>query len=216
MMHEVGLGEGERFADVARQTLAQVAAEAPDLILLDIMMPELDGFQVLQRLKADPTWRDILVVVISAVSDLPSVVKGIKLGADDYLPKPFDETLLRARIEAGLAKKRVRDQEVAYLRHVERLTAAAAALEAAAFDPDSLADAAARTDGLGQLTRIFQRMARGFQRREQTLKQQVQELRIEVDKARQAQHVQQITGTAYFQQLRGKAQGLRDLLEDGE
>lgn len=197
-----------------RQALAQVAAEDPDLILLDIMMPEMDGFQVLSQLKAEPTWRDIPVIVISAMTDMSSVVKGIKLGAEDYLPKPFNEVLLRARLEAGLAKKRLRDQEIDYLRQVERLTTAAAAIEAGTFDPTTLTEVAARSDALGQLTRLFQRMSHEFLRREQQLKQQVQELRIEVDKARQSQQVNKITGTDYFQQLRGKAGDLRNLLDE--
>lgn len=197
-----------------RQALAQVAAEDPDLILLDIMMPEMDGFQVLSQLKAEPTWRDIPVIVISAMTDMSSVVKGIKLGAEDYLPKPFNEVLLRARLEAGLAKKRLRDQEIDYLRQVERLTTAAAAIEAGTFDPTTLTEVAARPDALGQLTRLFQRMSHEFLRREQQLKQQVQELRIEVDKARQSQQVNKITGTDYFQQLRGKAGDLRNLLDE--
>jgi|688.fasta_scaffold237944_2 PleD family two-component response regulator len=207
------LGYATVSAANGKQALAQVAAEAPDLILLDIMMPEMDGFQVLSHLKAEAAWRDIPVIVISAMTDLGSVVKGIKLGAEDYLAKPFNEVLLRARLEAGLAKKRLRDQEIDYLRQVDRLTAAAAALETDTFDPTTLTDVAARTDALGQLTRLFQRMASEFQRREQQLKQQVQALRIEVDKARQNQQVSKITGTDYFQQLRGKATDLRNLLD---
>jgi PleD family two-component response regulator len=207
------LGYATVSAANGKQALTQVAAEEPDLILLDIMMPEMDGFQVLSHLKAEAAWRDIPVIVISAMTDLGSVVKGIKLGAEDYLAKPFNEVLLRARLEAGLAKKRLRDQEIDYLRQVDRLTAAAAALEADSFDPTTLTDVAARTDALGQLTRLFQRMASEFQRREQQLKQQVQALRIEVDKARQNQQVSKITGTDYFQQLRGKATDLRNLLD---
>ena len=208
------LGYATVSAANGRQALAQVATEDPDLILLDIMMPEMDGFQVLSQLKAEPTWRDIPVIIISAMTDMGSIVKGIKLGAEDYLPKPFNEVLLRARLEAGLAKKRLRDQEIDYLRQVERLTAAAAAVETATFDPTTLAEVAARPDALGQLTRLFQRMAGEFLRREQQLKQQVQELRIEVDKARQTQQVNKITGTDYFQQLRGKAGDLRNLLDE--
>ncbi|MFZ4657096.1 MAG: response regulator [Caldilineaceae bacterium] len=207
------LGYATVSAANGKQALTQVAAEEPDLILLDIMMPEMDGFQVLSHLKAEAAWRDIPVIVISAMTDLGSVVKGIKLGAEDYLAKPFNEVLLRARLEAGLAKKRLRDQEIDYLRQVDRLTAAAAALETDSFDPTTLTDIAARTDALGQLTRLFQRMAGEFQRREQQLKQQVQALRIEVDKARQNQQVSKITGTDYFQQLRGKATDLRNLLD---
>ena len=100
--------------------LAIVALESPDLILLDIMMPVMDGFQVLSRLKAEPTTRDIPVIVISAHSDLQSMVKGIQSGAEDYLPKPFEPTLLRARITSGLEKKHLRDLQKLYLKSLER------------------------------------------------------------------------------------------------
>lgn len=199
-----------------QEALNQVADERPDLVLLDIMMPLMDGFAVLEQLKADKTWRDIPVIIISAMNDLNSVVKGIKMGAEDYLPKPFNEILLKARIEACLEKKRFRDQEVEYLRQVDRLTEAASAVEADTFDPETLSDVAARPDSLGQLTRLFQRMAREFQRREQQLKQQVQQLQIEVDKVRLTQEVNKITGTDYFRQLRDKASNLRNMLEGDE
>src|SRR3712207_3793525 len=79
-----------------QEALEQVAAESPDLVLLDIMMPIMDGFAVLARLKASPDTRDIPVIVISAMHDMPSIVRGIKQGAEDYLPKPFDPVLLKA------------------------------------------------------------------------------------------------------------------------
>lgn len=120
-----------------REALAQVEAESPDVILLDIMMPEMDGFQVLERLKGDKAFRDIPVIVISAMSDLGSVVKGIKLGAEDYLPKPFDEVLLKARIEASLEKKRLRDIEQLYLQGLERELEIGRQIQAG-FLPDEL------------------------------------------------------------------------------
>ena len=88
-----------------REALAQTAAGSPDVVLLDVMMPELDGFQVLERLKADKNTRNIPVIIISALNDLRSVVRGIELGAEDYLPKPFDPVLLKARLGACLEKK---------------------------------------------------------------------------------------------------------------
>jgi serine phosphatase RsbU (regulator of sigma subunit) len=103
-----------------REALEQVAGQSPDVILLDIMMPVMDGFEVLRRLKAEPAWRDIPVVIISALTDMDSVVRGIESGADDYLPKPFNPTLLSARINAGLARKRLRDLEKMYLQSLER------------------------------------------------------------------------------------------------
>jgi DNA-binding response OmpR family regulator len=94
-----------------REALNKVKRELPDLILLDIMMPVMDGFAVLGQLKADPALRNIAVIVISAMNELESVIKGIKNGAEDYLPKPFEPTLLHARIAASLEKKSLRDQQ---------------------------------------------------------------------------------------------------------
>ncbi len=90
-------------------------SQAIDLVLLDIMMPGMSGYQVLEYVQADATLRHIPVIVISAIDDLDSVVKCIHLGAEDYLPKPFNPTLLKARIKASLDKKRLRDQEQIYL-----------------------------------------------------------------------------------------------------
>jgi len=103
-----------------QEALDKVKSEPPDLILLDIMMPVMDGFEVLARLKANPSWRDIPVIVISASDDLPSVAKGIELGADDYLPKPFQPILLHARISSSLEKKHLRDLQQLYLKGLER------------------------------------------------------------------------------------------------
>jgi sigma-B regulation protein RsbU (phosphoserine phosphatase) len=103
-----------------RDALDKVHSEPPDLVLLDIMMPIMDGFEVLSKLKADPDTRDIPVIVISANTDLKSVARGIQLGAEDYLPKPFEPTLLHARILSSLEKKRLRDIEHLYLKSLER------------------------------------------------------------------------------------------------
>jgi phosphoserine phosphatase RsbU/P len=103
-----------------QDALEKLRFDSPDLILLDIMMPVMDGFEMLSRLKANPSTRDIPVIVISANSDLRSVVKGIQLGAEDYLPKPFEPTLLHARISSSLEKKRLRDIEHLYLKSLER------------------------------------------------------------------------------------------------
>ncbi len=89
-----------------------------DLVLLDIMMPRMNGYQVLEQLKADPDLRDIPVLVVSALDDIDSVVKCIQLGAEDYLPKPFNLVLLKARIGACLEKKRLRDLERAYFEQL--------------------------------------------------------------------------------------------------
>ena len=103
-----------------RDALEKVASASPDLVLLDIMMPIMDGYAVLQKVKADPVMRNIPIIVISANNDLQSVVKGIKLGAEDYLPKPFEPTLLQARIQSSLDKKRLHDLQDLYTKSLER------------------------------------------------------------------------------------------------
>ncbi len=107
-------------ASDGQAALRKIEQDTPDLVLLDIMMPVMDGFEVLSRLKNNPERRDIPVIVISASNDLKSMVRGIQLGAEDYLPKPFEPTLLKARITSGLEKKRLRDLERLYLKSLER------------------------------------------------------------------------------------------------
>jgi sigma-B regulation protein RsbU (phosphoserine phosphatase) len=114
------LGYETLVAANGQEALELVKAEVPDMILLDIMMPVMNGFEVLARLKAEKSWRDIPVVMISALSDIDSIVKGIEMGAEDFLPKPFDPIILQARLNAGLEKKRLRDLEHLYMRSLER------------------------------------------------------------------------------------------------
>jgi class 3 adenylate cyclase len=121
LAQELELLDHEPLAAVhGRDALERLESEPVDLILLDIMMPGLDGFEVLRRLKDDPRLRHIPVIMVSALDDLESVVRCVELGAEDYLPKPFDPVLLKARIGACLEKKRWRDQEQAYLERIER------------------------------------------------------------------------------------------------
>jgi len=114
------LGYATASAASGPAALAQVEAAPPDLVMLDIMMPGMDGFEVLARLKAHDHWRHIPVVIISAMTDMPSVIRGIDLGADDYLPKPFEPALLQARLSNSLERKRLRDLEQAHLKGLER------------------------------------------------------------------------------------------------
>lgn len=100
--------------------LEQVAAAAPDVVLLDIMMPRMDGFEVLARLRDDADTRRLPVVIISAMDDIGSIVRGLEMGAEDFLPKPFDPVILRARLSSSIEKKRLRDQEQLYLQSLER------------------------------------------------------------------------------------------------
>jgi len=202
-------GHAVELAEGGLQALAMLDRGGFDLVLLDILMPEMDGFEVLARLKGDPAHRDLPVIVISALDEMESVVRSIGMGAEDYLPKPFDPMLLRARIGASLEKKRLRDQEVEYLQQVALVTDAAAAVEEGQFALESLDAVAARPDALGQLGRVFQRMAREVYAREQSLKQQVQELRIQIDEAKKALDVSEITESDYFRELRSNVRNFR-------
>jgi phosphoserine phosphatase RsbU/P len=120
-----------------RDALDRVATTGFDLVLLDIMMPEMNGYEVLERLKADEALCHLPVIMITAVDDVSSVVKCIEMGAEDYLPKPFNPTLLRARIDASLAKKRLRDREQLHARSLQRELEIGRTIQAG-FLPDSL------------------------------------------------------------------------------
>lgn len=104
-------GHTVRMAEDGRHALQLIRENPFDLILLDILMPELNGYQVLQALKADKEWREVPVIMISALDELDSVVRCIQMGAEDYLPKPFNPVLLKARIDSSLEKKHLRDRQ---------------------------------------------------------------------------------------------------------
>lgn len=105
-------------ANTGREALDKLKAQPFDLVLLDIMMPDMNGYEVLEQVKATPALRDIPIIMISSLDDIESVIRCIELGAEDYLNKPFNPTLLRARVGASLEKKRLRD---AVRRNMERL-----------------------------------------------------------------------------------------------
>jgi class 3 adenylate cyclase len=135
-----------RMAADGGAALAALGVEPVDLVLLDVMMPGLDGYEVLKRLKADPASRSIPVVMISALDEIRSVVRCLELGAEDYLPKPFDPVLLRARIGACLEKKRLHDQELRLRHELEELNRT---LE------ERVGQQVAQLERLGRLKRFF-------------------------------------------------------------
>ncbi len=115
----MALGHVPLLAENGLYALTQMEKQPPDLVLLDILMPEMDGYKVLNHMKNDSFLRNIPVIIISAVNEMESVVQCIEMGADDYMVKPFDPTLLGARIGACLEKKRLRDQKDNYLKQIE-------------------------------------------------------------------------------------------------
>jgi two-component system cell cycle response regulator len=188
---------------------ALLQREPFDIALLDVLMPELDGYGVLERMQADPLLCHVRVIMISSVEETDSIVRCIELGADDYLPKPFSPILLRARINAGLGRKRLHDLEREYLEQVGHVVDAAGAVEQGTFEPAALDGVAERDDALGNLARVFVRMAREVAARERALKQEVRQLRIEIDEAKATRQVAEITETDYFRELQRKADALR-------
>jgi len=103
-----------------RDALAKLEAGEYDLVLLDIMMPEMNGYELLEHLRGTEQFRHLPVILISALDDTDSVVKGIQIGADDHLPKPFNPHILRARVTSSLARKRLRDRERMHAKTLER------------------------------------------------------------------------------------------------
>lgn len=293
--HTVALAENGQAA------LELLQKEPFDLLLLDIVMPEKDGYQVLEEVRASPALRSLPVIVISAVEEMDSVVRCIQMGAEDYLPKPFDPVLLRARIGACLETKRLHDQEVAYLEQIRRekkraddllnvviplgvalagerdlhalldravseamtfcnagsgrlyLRGQSGRLEAMIVRPDGAAaveedsdpgllsiplkDSSGQAIGLLQLGDRRQpetglpagfddhlhQMVESFSRlaavaleaywREQRLRQEISQLRIDLDRARVERQVEEITESEYFQRLRSDVSELRKMLE---
>ena len=131
------LGHQTSSAPDGSTALAMLAEDPPDVVLLDLVMPGMDGIQVLETIKADPDLRHLPVIVISGVDDAESVVRCIEMGAEDFLPKPFDPVILRARLNAGLNRKLLHDLEQERVRSVF-----------ARFVPESVVGALlARTDG---------------------------------------------------------------------
>ncbi len=114
------LGHGVVTANTGRQALDVLQAQPIDLVLLDLMMPEMNGYEVLERRWHDRELRDIPVIMISADDEVERAVECIAMGAEDYLTKPFDPVLLEARVGASLEKKWLRDQEKALLATVQQ------------------------------------------------------------------------------------------------
>lgn len=167
------LGFGVVEARDGIEALEMMAKEGIDLVLLDVMMPRLDGFGVLERRRDDPALLEVPVIMISALDQMDSIVRGIELGAEDYLPKPFDPVLLKARINASLEKKRRRTAELSYLNDVRVLTEAAAGFEAGREVTGALDLVAQRPDELGRLAQVLAKAANQIREREALLRSEL-------------------------------------------
>jgi len=113
------LGHCVVTAASGREALGMLHENPCDMVLLDLMMPEMDGYEVLQAIKADSALLHLPVIMVSANDEMENVIKCIESGAEDYLPKPFNPVLLRARVEASLQKKKIFDREAQYQSELE-------------------------------------------------------------------------------------------------
>ncbi len=152
------------LAENGLRALEMLEQQTFDVVLLDLIMPEMDGYETLRRIKADATMRHIPVIVITALDELESAVRCIKMGAEDYLPKSFNPVFLKARLEASLRKKKLRDLEQAYLqqelmlRQSEKLATLGKLSAGMAHELNNPAAAAGR--GVEQVLAAFERHLR--------------------------------------------------------
>jgi adenylate cyclase len=154
-------------AEGGEQALRILAAKDVDVVLLDLLMPGMDGREVLRRIKETPAWRAIPVVVISGNQDMDGIIECIEAGADDYLFKPFNPVLLQARIKAGIERKRWHDREERYRRQLERNEKFIRATFGRYLSDEIVADILERPEGLelgGDLRQVTIMMSdiRGF------------------------------------------------------
>ncbi|MCP9849922.1 response regulator [Cyanobium sp. Morenito 9A2] len=187
-----------------------------DLVLLDVLMPNLDGYGTLGELKADENLRHLPVIMISALDELSSVVRCIEAGAEDYLPKPFNPTLLRARIGACLEKKAFRDQEAELYRNLvasqQRL---ARELSAADHFVEALAVEEREAPQLAPLLAAFQRMSVAVSRQESALRATIEELEIQINRQVLSRQVGSILADPSFSALNERARAMRERRRHG-
>lgn len=143
--------EGKQALELLRQ-----GHDPPfDVVLLDLLMPDVDGYQVLERIQNDDGAPRVAVIVVSAMDDSAIAMQCVELGAADYLPKPVNPALLKARLGAAIAERRLGELE----RHLDLIARAATGLADGTVTQDSLDPVAARDDAAGRIARAVQHIA---------------------------------------------------------
>lgn len=120
----VGLGCEIEVAEDGQATLDRVAAFRPDLILLDVMMPKLSGFEICKKLKNDSATKSIMILMVTALNELGDIQRAVEVGADDFVSKPVNRVELLKRVENMLALKNVSDENERLRQYIERMEAA--------------------------------------------------------------------------------------------
>lgn len=208
------LGHTVHAVASGQQALAHLAtAPDVDVVLLDLVMAgPTSCSDVLLAIKSDPRLQHLPVIVVSTADHDAEIARSIELGASDHLGKPVRAPLLAARIDAGLAQKRLRDTELDHLRQVDAVIDAAESIQAGDYDVSSLEPVAGRADRLGALARVVVEMAGEVEARESDLRRQVADLRIEIDHSQLRRRVTEVTDSERYRRLAEQAGELRSLL----
>lgn len=198
-------------AEDGYQALAELKKASFDLILLDVMMPNLDGFETLKRIRQQEDLLATPVIMISALDELSSVVKCVEVGADDYLPKPYNATLLRARIGSCLQHKAWIDK---HLSLIERLKLSQSAidsgLKASNAQLDLLASHVDSSLDLKPLRDAFSRMSHSLVGQQRQLAETIQDLQIEINRKQVSAQVKSIVSNPEFASLGERVQAMRE------
>jgi CheY-like chemotaxis protein len=152
-------GHHATVTDTGPAALDLLAAEPYDLVLLDLALPGPDGYDLLSAIKQDQKLRHVPVIATSPVNDVGVVTRCIERGADDYVPKPFEPVLLRAKVDASLTKKRLREHLAEHLDAISNIAEATSALIGEEIDAATLDRLARRPDPIGHLARAVLQMA---------------------------------------------------------
>lgn len=198
-------------AEDGLQALSSLAQSSFDLVLLDVMMPNLDGYETLKRIKEQEELLNTPVIMISALDELSSVVKCIEAGAEDYLPKPYNATLLRARIGSCLQRKAWIEK---HLNLIERLEVSQAAIDSGLKSSKAeLELLASHADGpleLQPLRDAFERMSHSLVGQKRQLAETIQDLQIEINRKQVSAQVKSIVSNPEFASLGERAQAMRE------
>lgn len=181
-----------------------------DLVLLDVMMPGLDGYGTLAAVKADEHLNPIPVIMISALDELSSVVRCIEAGAEDYLPKPFNPTLLKARVCSCLDKKWAHDQQVDLY---QQLLISQRQLDRELIESSramaALSSELRQDPRVAPLLEAFSRMSGAVSQRETDLRSTISELKIEINRQQLGSQVSTIVADPTFSTLSDRARAMR-------
>jgi two-component system cell cycle response regulator len=167
------MGHDTITASNGAEALEKLGKNEVDLVLTDIEMPNMSGVELLTAIKSRESMRHIPVVVISGADDMAHVTQCIAAGAEDHIAKPFQQELLRARVTASIDRKRFADRDTAQRIAVAKLIEAAEAVELGRYSTDRISTVADRSDGVGKLARVFDRMVMGLKLREDRLRERV-------------------------------------------